>query len=203
VLCALNIVFWGVYEQQGNTMQTWADEQTIWPSILGIQVRSTWFQSFNPFCIFLLAPVLDMFWRWQNRRGSEPSSVSKMAIGSAILGLSFIVMVVGANIVGDGQGSMFWPLFCTLLLTVGELYLSPIGLSLVTKVSPVRIVSMMMGMWFLSSFFGGLLSGYLGYFYDKIPKDAFFLLLTTLGLLTAAAMWAFNKPLKRALGGNI
>jgi POT family proton-dependent oligopeptide transporter len=62
---------------------------------------------------------------------------------------------------------------------------------------------MMMGMWFLSSFFGGLLSGYLGYFYDKIPKDAFFLLLTTLGLLTAAAMWAFNKPLKRALGGNI
>jgi len=203
VLCALNIVFWGVYEQQGNTMQTWADEQTIWPSILGIQVRSTWFQSFNPFCIFLLAPVLDMFWRWQNRRGSEPSSVSKMAIGSVILGLSFIVMVIGAKVVGNGQGSMFWPLFCTLLLTVGELYLSPIGLSLVTKVSPVRMVSMMMGMWFLSSFFGGLLSGYLGVLYDKIPKDAFFLLLTALGLLTGAAMWAFNKPLKRALGGNI
>ncbi|MDP2308334.1 MAG: peptide MFS transporter [Pseudomonadota bacterium] len=202
VLCALNIVFWGVYEQQGNTMQTWADEQTIWPNILGIQVRSTWFQSFNPFCIFLLAPVLDIFWRWQNRRGSEPSSVSKMAIGSVILGLSFIVMVVGANVVGDGQGSMFWPLFCTLLLTVGELYLSPIGLSLVTKVSPIRIVSMMMGMWFLSSFFGGLLSGYLGVLYDQIPKESFFLLLTGLGLATGAAMWAFNKPLKRALGGT-
>jgi len=200
VLCALNIVFWGVYEQQGNTMQTWADEQTIWPVILGFQIPSTWFQSFNPFCIFLLAPFLDMFWRWQNKAGNEPSSVSKMAIGSAILGLSFIVMVVGAQVVGDGQGSMFWPLFCTLLLTVGELYLSPIGLSLVTKVSPARIVSMMMGMWFLSSFFGGLLSGYLGYFYDKMPKESFFLILTVLGLATAAAMWAFNKPLKRALG---
>ena len=200
VLCALNIVFWGVYEQQGNTMQTWADEQTIWPVILGFQIPSTWFQSFNPFCIFLLAPFLDMFWRWQNKAGNEPSSVSKMAIGSAILGLSFIVMVVGAQVVGNGQGSMFWPLFCTLLLTVGELYLSPIGLSLVTKVSPARIVSMMMGMWFLSSFFGGLLSGYLGYFYDKMPKESFFLILTFLGLATAAAMWAFNKPLKRALG---
>ncbi|MES2644803.1 MAG: peptide MFS transporter [Myxococcota bacterium] len=199
-LCALNIVFWGVYEQQGNTMQTWADEQTIWPEVLGIQVRSTWFQSFNPFCIFLLAPLLDVFWRWQNRRGTEPSSVSKMAIGSAILGLSFIVMVVGANVVGDGQGSMFWPLFCTLLLTIGELYLSPIGLSLVTKVSPIRIVSMMMGMWFLSSFFGGILSGYLGVLYDQIPKESFFLLLTGLGVATGVAMWAFNKPLKRALG---
>ncbi|MFN7133970.1 MAG: peptide MFS transporter [Myxococcales bacterium] len=200
VLCALNIVFWGVYEQQGNTMQTWADEQTIWPTVAGFQIPSTWFQSFNPFCIFLMAPFLDMFWRWQSRRGTEPSSVTKMAIGSAILGLSFIVMVVGAQVVGDGQGSMFWPLVCTLLLTVGELYLSPIGLSLVTKVSPARIVSMMMGMWFLSSFFGGLLSGYLGYFYDKMPKEGFFLVLTVLGLATGVAMWAFNKPLRKALG---
>ena len=79
LLCMLNIVFWAVYEQQGNTMQTWADEQTVWPSLLGFQIPSTWFQSFNPFLIFLLAPVLDMFWAWQARRGREPSSVSKMA----------------------------------------------------------------------------------------------------------------------------
>jgi dipeptide/tripeptide permease len=63
------------------------------------------------------------------------------------------------RVVGDGKGSLFWPIFCTLMLTVGELYLSPIGLSLVTKVSPVRIVSMMMGMWFVSSFFGNIALG--------------------------------------------
>ncbi len=100
VLCLLNVVFWAVYEQQGNTMQTWADEKTIWPS----WASSTWFQSVNPFFIFLFAPFLDIFWRWQNKRGSEPSSVAKMAIGCLILGGSFIVMVIGARIVGDRQG---------------------------------------------------------------------------------------------------
>jgi POT family proton-dependent oligopeptide transporter len=86
-LCALNVVFWAVYEQQGNTMQTWADTKTVWPTILGFQIPSTWFQSFNPFFIFLLAPVLDMFWAWQQKRGKEPTSVTKMAIGCILLGL--------------------------------------------------------------------------------------------------------------------
>jgi POT family proton-dependent oligopeptide transporter len=198
ILCALNIVFWAVYEQQGNTMQTWADEQTNWPS----WASSTWFQSANPFFIFLFAPVLDMFWRWQNRRGKEPSSVAKMALGCIILGLSFIVMIVGAQVVGNEKGSLFWPVFCTLLLTFGELYLSPIGLSLVTKVSPVRIVSMMMGMWFMSSFFGNILSGYVGQLYTYLPKSAFFLVLMVLGVAAGLAIWAFNKPLKRAMGAH-
>jgi POT family proton-dependent oligopeptide transporter len=199
-LCALNVVFWAVYEQQGNTMQTWADEQTVWPVLGSFQVPSTWFQSFNPFCIFLLAPFLDMFWRRQAKRGTEPGSVTKMAIGCVILGLSFIVMVVGAQAVGTGRGSPFWPLFCTLLLTVGELYLSPIGLSLVTKVSPIRIVSMMMGMWFVSSFLGNLLSGYIGVLYTRLPKEGFFLVLTALGVGAGIAMWAFNKPIRKAIG---
>lgn len=201
-LCALNIVFWAVYEQQGNTMQTWADEQTVWPVLAGFQIPSTWFQSVNPLCIVVLAPLLDMFWLRQAKRGTEPSSVSKMAIGCIILGLSFIVMVVGAELVGTGKGSLFWPVFCTLLLTVGELYLSPIGLSLVTKVSPVRIVSMMMGMWFVSSFLGNLLSGYIGVLYTRLPKEGFFLLLTALGVGAGLAMWAFNKPIRRAIGSS-
>jgi POT family proton-dependent oligopeptide transporter len=203
ILCALNIVFWAVYEQQGNTMQSWADEQTIWPNILGFQIPSTWFQSFNPLCIVLLAPLFDMFWRRQAKKGTEPSSVSKMAIGCFILGGSFIVMIIGAKLVGNGQGSMFWPLFCTFLLTIGELYLSPIGLSLVTKVSPVRIVSMMMGMWLASSFFGNILSGYIGIYYTRWSKESFFLMLTVLGLAAGASMWAFNKPLKKAIGSDI
>ncbi|WP_224249402.1 peptide MFS transporter [Hyalangium gracile] len=195
ILCMLNIVFWAVYEQQGNTMQTWADEKTNWPQ----WASSTWFQSANPLFIFTFAPLLDIFWRWQNKRGSEPSSVAKMAIGCFVLGISFVVMVAGARIVGDDKGSLFWPIFCTLLLTIGELYLSPIGLSLVTKVSPVRIVSLMMGMWFLSSFFGNLLSGVIGRFYTTMSKDAFFFLLMVLGISAGVAIWLFNKPLKKAM----
>jgi proton-dependent oligopeptide transporter, POT family len=201
-LCALNVVFWAVYEQQGNTMQSWADEQTVWPTVLGFSIPSTWFQSFNPFFIFLLAIPLDAIWARQAKKGTEPSSVSKMAIGCFILGASFIVMIVGAQVVGSGKGSLFWPVVCTLLLTIGELYLSPIGLSLVTKVSPARIVSMMMGMWFLSSFLGNILSGYIGVLYTSWPKAAFFGLLTVLGVAAGSAMWAFNKPLKNAIGNH-
>jgi POT family proton-dependent oligopeptide transporter len=201
-LCALNIVFWAVYEQQGNTMQTWADEKTAWPIIMGFQVPATWFQSFNPLFIFLLAPVLDMFWMRQSKKGTEPSSVAKMAIGCVILGLSFIVMVAVAGHMDAGKGSWVWPVVCTLALTVGELYLSPIGLSLVTKVSPARIVSLMMGMWFLSSFFGNLLSGYIGVLFEGhfLSAEQFFWLLTALGIASGVAIMAFSKPLKKAMG---
>jgi POT family proton-dependent oligopeptide transporter len=200
LLCALNVVFWAVYEQQGNTMQSWADSQTVWPKVFGFQIPSTWFQSFNPLMIILFAPVLDMFWMRQSRRGTEPTSVTKMAIGCVILGLSFIVMIVGARLIGDGKGSPAWPMLCVLLLTVGELYLSPIGLSLVTKVSPARIVSMMMGMWLASSFLGNFLSGAIGVLYTRWPKEAFFLLLTVLGVGAGLAIRAFNRPLHAVLG---
>ncbi|MBM4253485.1 MAG: peptide MFS transporter [Deltaproteobacteria bacterium] len=200
VLCVLNIVFWAVYEQQGNTMQTWADENTIWPTVFSFAIPSTWFQSFNPLFIFMFAPLLDMFWMAQARRGKEPSSVAKMAIGCAILGLSFIVMIVAARVVGDGKGSLMWPVVCTLLMTVGELYLSPVGLSLVTKVAPARMVSMMMGMWFLSSFFGNILSGYIGALYSSMQKDSFFILLTVLGLAAGGAIMLMARPIARATG---
>lgn len=202
-LCMLNVVFWAVYEQQGNTMQSWADEQTIWPVIAGFQIPSTWFQSVNAFCIILFAPLLNVVWGWQARRGTEPSSVTKMAIGCIVLGLSFIVMIAGAQVVGQGKGSPFWPVFCTVLLTVGELYLSPVGLSLVTKVSPARIVSMMMGMWFVSSFVGNYASGFIGVYYTRWSHETFFAVLTALGVGAGLAIWAFNKPLKRAIGPSV
>lgn len=204
-LCALNIVFWGVYEQQGNTMQLWADRNTDWHLIPGasIEIPSTWFQSFNPFFIFLLAPLLDIFWNWQNRRRKEPSSVTKMAIGCFLLGTAFIVMIFGAQTIGDGKGSVWWLVGCTFVLTLGELYLSPIGLSLVSKTAPKRIVSMMMGMWFLSSFFGNYLSGYIGTYYDKMAKENFFILLAVLGFVAGFSIWSFNRPLKRALGEKL
>jgi POT family proton-dependent oligopeptide transporter len=184
-------------------MQSWADEQTVWPTIFGFHIPATWFQSVNPFFIFTMTPGFTSLWKRQAENKKEPSSVSKMAIGCIVLGLSFIVMIIGARVVGNGHGSWFWPVFSTMLLTVGELYLSPIGLSLVTKVSPPRIVSMMMGMWFLSSFFGNILSGYIGVLYTKWPKDVFFGLLMVLGVATGIAIWAFNKPLKRAIGSEV
>ena len=96
--------------------------------------------------------------------------------------------------------TFLWLAGCTFIYTIGELYLSPIGLSLVTKVAPAQLVSMLMGMWFLSSFFGNYLSGFLGTYYEKMPRDSFFMMLMILGLLTGAAIFALNKPLKKAIG---
>ena len=202
VLCALNVVFWGVYEQQGNTMQLWADEKTDW-NFFGWEMPSTWFQSFNPLMIFIFAPLLNIFWKFQSSRGREPSSVTKMAIGCLILGVAFIVMIAAGQMVPEGQkGSVNWLLLTTFFLTIGELYLSPIGLSLVSKVAPSHMVNMMMGMWFLSSFVGNYLSGFLGTFYDKMDKPSFFGMLALLSGVAAVAMFAFNKPLKTALGNR-
>jgi POT family proton-dependent oligopeptide transporter len=187
-----------VYEQQGNTMQTWADEKTIWPS----WASSTWFQSVNPLFILLLAPLLNIFWRRQEKRDAEPSSVSKMAIGCFLLGGSYIVMVLGAIAIGGGKGSLLWPVGATLIATVGELYLSPIGLSLVTKVAPAQIVSLMMGCFFLANFLGNILCGYIGQLYTTMPAQGFFVLLMALGCGAGLAIWAFNRPLRSAMGSH-
>lgn len=199
-LCLLNVVFWAVYEQQGNTMQIWADKRTDF-SVFGLEMPSTWYQSFNPLGIFILAPLLTIFWKWQNSKGKEPTSVTKMAIGCVLLGLAFCVMIAAASQVGpEERGSLLWLVMTTLVLTIGELYLSPIGLSLVTKVAPVRMVSMMMGMWFLSSFLGNYLSGYLGSFYESMGQQNFFTMMASLAGIAGLAMFAFNRPLKAAIG---
>lgn len=201
VLCALNVVFWAVYEQQGNTMQLWADKNTHWPTIFGWQVPSTWFQSFNPAMLIAFTPLTNLVWAWQAKRDREPSSVMKMAIGCFLLGASFVVMIIGVRgIQGDVKGSLLWPFFCTAMLTAGELYLSPVGLSLVTKIAPARMVSLMMGVWYMSSFFGNYLSGLIGTLWDRWPKELFFLLLTALGLSAGAAIYAINRWLNRMMG---
>ena len=203
VLCVLNIVFWGVYEQQGNTLQVFADNSVNW-TILGWTMPSTWFQALNPMFIFLMVPLLNIYWGWQSKRGKEASSVAKMAIGCVLLGLSFIILIVGTQGLVEGQTiSFLWLVACVFIFTVGELYLSPIGLSLVTKVAPVRLVSMLMGMWFLSSFFGNYLSGYIGMFYSSMSRESFFMLLTVMGVAAGAAIFALQKPLKNAIGHNV
>jgi POT family proton-dependent oligopeptide transporter len=200
LLCALNSVFWGVYEQQGNTMQLWADRNTDW-NVLGWTMPSTWFQAFNPLMIFMFAPLLTMFWAAQARRGKEPSSVTKMAIGCLLLGLSYIVMIAASQGASpDTRRSAMWLVGTTSVLTIGELYLSPVGLSFVTKVAPARMVSMMMGVWFLSSFFGNYFSGWLGTFWERMARGDYFLVLTSLGVSAGIATFLLSRPIDRIIG---
>jgi len=200
-LCLLNIIPWCVYEQQGNTMQIFADRNTDW-HIFGYEMPSTWFQFFNPFFIFVLGPFLNMFWSWQAKHKCEQTSVIKMAIGCALLGLGFLFLIPITSGLGDNQRiSFLWLVGATFVYTLGELYLSPVGLSLVTKVAPARIVGMMMGIWFLSIFVGNYISGsYVGTLYESMPKNNFFLMLGVLALLASLSIFALNKPIRKAIG---
>jgi proton-dependent oligopeptide transporter, POT family len=200
VMMALSIVFWSVYEQQGNTMALWADANTD-RMIFGWEMPASWFQAFNPLMIFFLVPVLNMCWERQDRRGKEPSSIAKMGIGCMLLAAAFLILIPPAGeLAVNPKASLWWLTACTLVLTIGEIYLSPIGLSLVTKIAPARIVSMMMGVWFLSSFFGNFLSGYLGTFWEKMSKEKFFLLMFVLSFVAGLAFFALLKPLKKVIG---
>jgi len=153
--------------------------------------------------IFLFAPLLNMFWSWQSRRRSEPSSIMKMALGCFLAGAAYAVMILAAQGTGpEERRSAAWLLGTIFILTMGELYLSPIGLSLVTKAAPARIVSMMMGVWFLSSFFGNYFSGFLGTFWERMPREAFFLMLIGLGLCGGVAIRLLGRPLERVVAEN-
>jgi POT family proton-dependent oligopeptide transporter len=198
IACFIVAAFWAVYEQQGNTLQLWADQNTHWPRIFGWQIPSTWYQAFNPFMIWFITPVLTWFWAKQAARKQEPSSLTKMAMGCVMLGLGFVVMIVAsAGMAPDAKRSILWLVGSTLVYTVGELYLSPIGLSFVTKVSPIRIVSMMMGVWFLANFIGNYMTGYLGTFYEKMPHQQFFLLLLTIGVVAGIVLFVIGRPLQK------
>ena len=198
-LAVVNIMFWAVYEQQGNSLQLFADRRVDW-QVLGWRIPSTWFQAFNPILILCLVPTINYFSRRSAAYLKPWSGLGKMALGACLLGLSFIALRVAIANVNDAETiNLAWLLLCTLVYTLGELYLSPVGLSLVARIAPVKLGGMMMGIWFLSSFFGNYLSGYIGSYYEKMPNDSFFMLLASLGIGTGIAIMAFQPLLAKAI----
>jgi POT family proton-dependent oligopeptide transporter len=206
LLCVPTTLFWATYEQQGNTINLWAanfTDRRLIPGVIDWQIDVTWFQSFNPFMIFAFTPLIVWFWGRQAQRGKEPRTVIKMALGNFLLALSYVVMAIAAYVTGPaGQASWLWLFAFFTVITLGELYLSPIGLALVARVAPTQILSAMMGLWFITSFTGNLLEGYIGTFFSTMDKVSFFLLCAALGLLAAVVTWAFDRPLRSILEGT-
>jgi POT family proton-dependent oligopeptide transporter len=206
LLCIPTSLFWAVYEQQGNTISLWAQNFTdrrLIPGILNVEIPVTWFQAFNPFMIFAFTPFVVTLWAWQSKRGKEPSTVAKMALGDFMLGLSYLIMAAAAYLAGPtGHASWIWLFFFFAVITLGELYLSPIGLALVARVAPPSILSAMMGLWFITSFTGNLLQGYIGSFFSEMDKTHFFLLCAGIGGIAAVITWLFDRPLRTILEGQ-
>lgn len=189
-------LYWGTYEQQGNTIALWASEHTD-RHLFGAKIPVTWFQAFNPFMIFAFTPFVVALWRRQGAR--EPSTVVKMAIGCLLNAAAYLVMASAAWFAGSTQSSWLWLFVYFVVITVGELYLSPVGLSLVTKVAPLHLLSMMMGVWLATSFIGGFLAGYLGTFWSSLAKTDFFLMLAVISAVASLMIALLNHPLRSIL----
>jgi POT family proton-dependent oligopeptide transporter len=189
-------LFWATYEQQGNTIVLWASQYTD-RHLFGAEIPVTWFQAFNPFMIFAFTPFIVAFWRRQGRR--EPSTVAKMAIGCFLNAASWLIMLAAAHAAGNGQASWLWLLGFFIVITVGELYLSPVGLSLVTKVAPLHLMSMMMGLWLATNFIAGFLAGYLGTYWSSMSKNHFFLMLALISAVAGLMIALPHRPLRNIL----
>ncbi len=159
ILSIFVIFFWAGFEQAGGTMNLFAYERTD-RHILGWEMPATWFQGFNPLFIIILAPVFSVIWAWNDNKSWGLSLPAKMGVGMLVLGAGFIVMYFGQQVADThGMAGIQWLVMVYLLHTLGELCLSPIGLSMVTKLSPVRRVSLMMGIWFACTAVADYLSG--------------------------------------------
>jgi proton-dependent oligopeptide transporter, POT family len=196
-------LFWATYEQSGNTIVLFADantDRTI--DLLGLhaEIPTTWFLAFNPFMIFAFTPFVVALWTRQAARGSEPVTITKMALGCFGVAASYLIMAAAGWEAVGGKASWLWLFGFFVILTVAELYLSPVGLSLVTKIAPARLLSMMMGVWLATSFVGGFLAGYLGSFWSRMEKPEFFLMIAAVAAVAGLIIFVCRWPLKGALG---
>ncbi len=151
ILAFFVIFFWGAFEQAGASLTLFADRQTD-RNFFGFEIPASWFQSVNPLAVISLAPIFTIIWGFLYARKLEPSSPKKMAIGLGLVALGYVVIAIAVKGLGVGDKVSMWWLFSLYVIhTMGELCLSPIGLSMVSKLAPLRLSSLMMGTWFLAN----------------------------------------------------
>jgi len=200
VLFVFSSIFWGAFEQASSSLNLFADRLTR-NTAFGHNFPSTWYQSLNSmFMIFGLAPMIGWFWIRLGPR--QPSSPVKFALGLLFVGLGFVLIVPAARMTQQGVlVSPWWLIGLYFLHTIGELCLSPVGLSIVTKLAPARIVGAMMGLWFLSIAVGNKLAGMAGGLFDTLPLPKLFGAVAAVTFAAALILLALTPWLRKLMGG--
>ncbi len=193
-------VFWAGFEQAGSSLNLFAERYTR-RAIGEFELPAGWFQTLNPVFIIIFAPLFSMLWLSLARRGREPSTPGKFGVGLLLLGLGFAVMMVAAALTSSaGRVSGNWLVATYLLHTLGELTLSPVGLSATTRLAPQRFAGQMLGVWFLGSALGNIIAGLLAGRFDPEVASDMPMLYAQIALMVAGAglvMLFFVRPLKR------
>ena len=182
VLFIASCVFWGAYEQAGSSLNLFAERNTN-RHVLGYEFPASWFQWVQPLFVLMLAPLFA--WLWVRLRKREPSSPTKFSVGLLFVGLSFLVLVPAASHMGVSPN---WLNFSYFLSVVGEMCLSPVGLSAMTKLAPARAAGFVMGVWFLSLSIGDWLAGRAGSLFESVPLPKLFGISRIVPLLAAVVL---------------
>jgi POT family proton-dependent oligopeptide transporter len=194
-------VFWAGFEQAGSSMNLFAERLTN-RNILGWEMPASWLQSVNPLFIIALAPVFGWLWVFLNTRKLEPPLPVKFGAGLLLLGSGFFVMAWGATYTVEGQlVSPAWLVATYFLHTCGELSLSPVGLSSITKLSPQRYVGQMMGTWFMGASLGNLVAGLVAGLFETLPLPTLFFRVAVTVAIAGLFFVLFYKPIRNIMGG--
>jgi POT family proton-dependent oligopeptide transporter len=194
-------MFWAGFEQAGSSLNLFAERNTDL-NVFGWNMPASWLQSVNALMIIALAPVFAWVWVTLSSRKSEPSSPAKFSFGLIFMGLGFMVMVAASTAAASGvRVSPLWLVLTYLLHTIGELTLSPVGLSTVTKLAPHRLVGQMMGIWFLATSLGNLIAGRVAGFFEALPLPQLFGYVAMAGIGFGIVLALFVRPLKKMSGG--
>ncbi|NUQ99256.1 MAG: MFS transporter [Streptomyces sp.] len=196
-------VFWMIYDQGGSTLSLFASSSAK-NTILGWGFPVSWYQSVNPVMVMTLAPVFAWLWLWLNRRGKEPSTIVKFASGLALIGASFFVFLAPLSIAEGGhKAAALWLAAIYFVQTVGELTLSPVGLSVTTKMAPKKYASQMMGVWFLAVTAGDSITALLSnpaVGGVNLDKTGFVALEAVLAVIAGVAVWMFRNKVNKLMG---
>jgi len=197
----LVIVFWGAFEQAGGLMNLYTNDYTN-RMLFGWEVPTIWFQSLNAGFIILFAVAVANYWAKRKLKNKEASSLFKMATGTIIMGLGFVFMVFAVmDYEANGTSAMYWLVLAYFFHTIGELSSSPVSLSFVTKLAPVRYASLMMGLYFASTGLGNKVAGLLGETASEYGEYTIFAGITIFTVIFGLLVITILKPLKRLTHG--
>ena len=200
VLFLAAAIFWSVFEQAGSTLNLFAERSTD-SRLFGVGFPASWFQSAEPIFIVLLAPLFA--WLWVRLGKRDPSSPAKFTIGLVFVAAGFGILVIAARLGATGiKVSPLWLIATYFLETIGELCLSPVGLSAMTKLAPARVAGLMMGVWFLASAVGNYLGGRVAGLYEAFSLPSLFGAVALYALAAAVGMALLVRPIARMLGSE-
>jgi POT family proton-dependent oligopeptide transporter len=202
VLFVFNILFWAIYEQGGSSLNIFANKCTD-TTIFGWAFPSSWLQTFQAGFIILFAPLISVI--WIKLGDKQPTAPTKFAIGIFLLGLGISLMVPASMLAAQGKVSPFWLIGVFLFECLGELCLSPVGLSTVTKLAPARFAALTMGAWYLSISIGNFTAGSLSGFFDETNTSSMTTLFGSMAVaaVVATVLMVLMVPTVRKLMGSI